>query len=125
MKLTTLLSLFSASQLNLAVAQRLSLVSLCRDEEWGDCSTQIFWAGGCYDLTSYFDDNVTGYEIMFGCCAFYRHHGCKKRDFLFSASGFRQHSRLPPYDNDIISSIMCISNCKGEYLNPHEGRLDS
>ena len=123
MKLTTLLSLFTASQLNLAAAQRSRMI-VCRDEEWGDCSMEIFWSNACYEMIGRWDDSITGYESALGCCAFYRNHGCRKEDFLFSAKGYRLHSRLPPYDNDIISSIKCMNDCKGEYLNPHEGRLD-
>jgi len=117
------LSLFTASQFNLVAAQREIYVALCKNEEWGDCSTGIYTPDVCSNLGKGLDDKITGYKIFGRCCAFYRHPGCNKEDFLFARAS--QHSRLPPYDNDIICSFKCKLDCMGEYLlNPHGGKLD-
>ena len=120
MKLTIFLSLFAAFQLNLAAAFGVS-VTICRDENWVYCDLgRIYSDAGCHEMVGTWDNSITGFEVLGGCCAFYRDHGCKKEGFLFFARS-RSHSRLPPYDNDIISSINCRTDCNREHLNPHEG----
>ena len=110
MKLAALLSLLTASQLNLVAAQRKRQtvgVIACRDEERHDCFHEEYSPRGlCHNLSFTLNDKITGFDVGRGCCSFYRHYGCNKEDFLFSAFN-RAHSRLPPYDNDIISSLRC------------------
>ena len=110
MKLTTLLSLLTASQLNLVAAQPNNptvSVLACLDEEWHDCFPTEVQVRMCKNLPDFANDKITGFEVAWGCCDFYRQHGCKEEDFLFSAWD-RAHSRLPPNDNDIISSLKCF-----------------
>ncbi|CCX10667.1 Similar to hypothetical protein [Podospora anserina S mat+]; acc. no. XP_001903708 [Pyronema omphalodes CBS 100304] len=62
----------------------------------------------CRNLDRDWNDKTESYKVVDGCCAFYKHYGC--RDFLFQANN-RGDVGLRPGHIRAISAFRCADDC--------------